>query len=97
MARRVLDMGFYISITGVVTFKNAGELRDVVSFVPLARLMVETDSPFLSPVPFRGRKNEPARVRLVAEKIAGIKDISTEEVASCTSSNARVLFGLPRP
>lgn len=97
MARMVLDMGFYISITGVVTFKNAAELRDVVAFVPLDRIMVETDSPFLSPVPFRGKRNAPARVKIVAEKIAEIKSVPIKEVARCTSSNARALFGLPLP
>lgn len=96
-ARRVLDLGFYISITGIVTFPKADMLRSVVGYVPLDRLLVETDSPYLSPVPFRGRTNEPARVGLVAEAIARIRNIPFDEVASCTSLNARALFRLPSP
>lgn len=97
LAEKVFEMGFYISITGVVTFKNAEELRLVVKNLPIERIMLETDSPFLSPVPYRGKENEPSRVRLVAEKVAEIKSLSVEEVAECTSKNVRDLFGLPLP
>ncbi len=96
-ARKVLDLGFNISVTGVVTFPKAEQLVEVVSFVPMDRLMIETDSPFLSPVPFRGKINEPARVRIVAEKIAQIKDMPLEEVAEWTTRNAKGLFGLQLP
>jgi len=93
-ARQVLDLGFFVSFTGVVTFPKAEELVDVVRFVPMDRMMIETDSPFLSPVPFRGRTNEPARVRIVAEKVAEIKKVSLEEVARWTTGNAEGLFSL---
>ena len=95
IARRVLDLGFYISITGVVTFKNADVTRKVAAFVPDDRLLLETDSPFLSPVPFRGKPNEPARTTLVAREIARVRGVTIEEVACFTTRNARDLFGLP--
>jgi TatD DNase family protein len=91
-AKRVLDIGFYISISGIVTFKNAQMLQDVVSYVPLDRLLVETDSPYLAPVPMRGRENEPSFVKFVAEKIAQIKSISLDEVANTTTDNFFNLF-----
>jgi TatD DNase family protein len=94
-ARRYLDLGFYLSFAGIVTFKNADALREVVRKVPLERIFVETDSPFLTPVPHRGRRNEPAYVRLVAEAIARLKSISLEHAASATTANARALFHLP--
>jgi TatD DNase family protein len=97
LAKQVLDLGFFISVTGVVTFPKAKVVREVVSYVPLERLLVETDSPFLSPVPYRGKPNEPARVVHVAEEIARIKEVSLQEVARCTSANARDLFKLPVP
>lgn len=97
LAKQVLDLGFFISVTGVVTFPKAKVVREVVSYVPLERLLVETDSPFLSPVPYRGKPNEPARVVHVAEEIAKIKEVSLQEVARCTSANARDLFKLPVP
>ena len=93
-ARAYLDLGFYISFTGIITFKNADTLREVVRQVPLERMLVETDSPYLTPVPYRGRRNEPAYVRYVAETIAGIKGFSLEEVARVTSENVRTLFGI---
>ncbi len=96
-AAKVLDLGLFISVTGVITFKKAEQLREVVSFVPLDRIFIETDSPFLSPVPFRGKPNEPARVALVAQKIAEIKGCSLEEVAECTTEAARRFFKLPTP
>jgi TatD DNase family protein len=94
-ARRYLDLGFYLSFTGIVTFKNADALREVARHVPLERMCVETDSPYLTPVPHRGKRNEPAYVRFVAETLARIKNISFEEAASATTTNARALFRLP--
>ena len=91
-ARAYLDLGFYISFTGIITFKNAAALRDVVRQVPLARMLVETDSPYLTPVPHRGKRNEPAYVRLVAETVASVKAVTLEEVARSTTDNARQLF-----
>lgn len=87
-----LDLGFYISFTGIITFKNADPLRDVVRRVPLERMLVETDSPYLTPVPHRGKRNEPAHVRWVAETIAKIKAVSFEEVAAITAHNTQDLF-----
>jgi TatD DNase family protein len=89
-----LDLGFYISFTGIITFKNADALRDVVRKVPLDRVFVETDSPFLTPVPHRGKRNEPAYVLHVAETIAVIKETSLEEVAKMTTENVQELFGI---
>lgn len=97
LARQVLDLGFFISVTGIVTFPKAKLVKEVVNYVPLERLLIETDSPFLSPVPYRGKPNEPARVVHVAEEIARIKELSLQEVARCTSANARDLFRLPVP
>jgi TatD DNase family protein len=94
-AARYLDLGFYLSFTGIITFNSAHALREVVRSVPLNRIMVETDSPYLTPVPHRGKRNEPAYVRFVAETIARIKDISLEQVANVTTNNARALFRLP--
>ena len=91
-ARAYLDLGFYISFTGIITFKNAEPLRDVVRQVPLERMFVETDSPYLTPVPHRGKRNEPAFVRLVAETVAKIKGVSLEEVAQTTTRNVGDLF-----
>ncbi|HID97137.1 MAG TPA: TatD family deoxyribonuclease [Thermodesulfobacteriaceae bacterium] len=96
VAGRVISLGLYISVTGIVTFPGAKELREVVRYLPLDRILIETDSPFLSPVPFRGKPNEPSRVVYVAKEIATIKGIPFSEVAQCTSNNARLLFGLPR-
>jgi TatD DNase family protein len=91
-AQAYLDLGFYLSFTGIVTFKNAEPLRDVVRQVPLERIFVETDSPYLTPVPHRGKRNEPAYVRLVAETIAKVKGLALEEVARVTTNNVRALF-----
>jgi TatD DNase family protein len=91
-ARNYLDLGFYISFSGIITFKNADPLRNVVRRVPLERMLVETDSPYLTPVPYRGKRNEPAHVRWVAETIAKVKAIPLEEVAETTSRNVRNLF-----
>jgi TatD DNase family protein len=89
-----LDLGFYLSFTGIITFKNANDLREVVRRVPLDRMFVETDSPYLTPVPHRGKRNEPAHVRFVAETIAQVKGVAPEEVAEVTTANVRSLFGI---
>jgi TatD DNase family protein len=91
-ASTYLDLGFYISFTGIITFKNAEPLRQVVRQVPLEKMFVETDSPFLTPVPHRGKRNEPAYVRLVAETVASVKNISLEDVARVTTENVQNLF-----
>ena len=93
-AKRYLDLGFYISISGVVTFKNSGALRDAVKRIPDDRLLIETDSPFLTPVPHRGKRNEPAFVAEVAKKIAELRDTSFDAVAAVTAANALRLFRL---
>jgi TatD DNase family protein len=87
-----LDLGFHLSFTGIITFKNAGPLRDVVRQVPLEKILIETDSPYLTPVPHRGKRNEPAYVRLVAEAIAKIKGVSLHEIAQITTENVGNLF-----
>ncbi|KUM53726.1 TatD family hydrolase [Rheinheimera sp. EpRS3] len=94
MAKAALDMGFYISISGIMTFRNADELRDVVKKLPLDRLLIETDSPYLAPVPFRGKTNQPAYVTAVAEAIAHLKDVSLEQLAQVTTENFYNLFKL---
>lgn len=97
MAAACIDMGFYISIPGTVTFKNAQAIQNVVKSVPLEHLLIETDCPFLTPVPHRGRRNEPAYVRLVAEKIAEIQQVHFDEVARVTADNTRKIFRLEKP
>lgn len=92
LARTALDCGFNISMSGVVTFKNAQSLRDTCKIIPLDRLHVETDAPFLAPVPMRGQKNQPAFVIHTAEVVAGIKGISTEKLAEITTENAKKMF-----
>jgi TatD DNase family protein len=94
MAKRVLDMGFFISFTGVITFPKAEGLRQVARYVPPDRMLVETDCPFLAPVPFRGKTNEPAYVAYVARALADVKGIGLEECARWTTRNAAELFGL---
>ena len=94
-ARSFLDLGFYLSFSGIVTFKNAHGLREVARQVPTDRLLIETDAPFLAPVPRRGRRNEPAYVRFVAEALAQVRGIGVDEIADAVSRNARALFGLP--
>lgn len=93
-ARAFLDLGFYLSFTGIITFKNADSLRDVVRKLPLDRILVETDSPYLAPVPHRGKRNEPAFVRFVAETVAQIRGLRLDQVAEVTSRNAEELFGI---
>ena len=92
-----VEMGMYISFSGTLTFKNAGKIRESAAVVPLDRLLVETDCPFLAPVPHRGKRNEPAFVASVAEHLAGIRSLTLEELASQTATNARQLFRLPIP
>jgi TatD DNase family protein len=93
-AARYLDLGLYVSVAGIVTFRNADALRDAVRVVPLDRLLVETDAPYLAPVPHRGRRNEPAWVREVAETVARVRGEPFEVVAAATADNARRLFRL---
>ena len=92
VARAALDLGFHISFSGILTFRNATELRDVARFVPLERCLIETDSPYLAPVPHRGRTNSPAYVTRVAAQLAQIKEIDVEAVARATSANFERLF-----
>ena len=92
VARAALDLGFYISFSGILTFKNAADLRDVARWVPLDRLLIETDSPYLAPVPHRGKTNQPAWVAHVAEQIAQIKGLSVASVGEATSTNFERLF-----
>lgn len=90
--KRFLDLGMHISLSGVVTFKKAHELHEVAKQVPLDRLLIETDAPYLAPVPYRGKQNEPAYVRYVAEQIAALRECSLEEIAQATTRNAKELF-----
>ncbi|MEE6031712.1 YchF/TatD family DNA exonuclease [Avibacterium paragallinarum] len=92
MAKQALDLGFYISISGIITFRNAEELREVVRQVPLDRLLVETDSPYLAPVPYRGKQNQPAYTREVCDYVATLKGLSSEEFAQITTQNFERLF-----
>ena len=92
LAKDALDLGFYLSFSGVVTFQNAVMLRDIVKTVPLDRILVETDSPYLTPVPHRGKRNEPAYVRHVAEKIAELHGLTVQEVEQATTQNTRRVF-----
>ncbi|MGE5864949.1 MAG: TatD family hydrolase, partial [Rhizobacter sp.] len=87
-----LDLGFYISFSGILTFKNAADLREVAAWVPLDRCLIETDSPYLAPVPYRGKTNNPAYVPFVARQIAELKGLSVEDVAQATSDNFERLF-----
>jgi TatD DNase family protein len=97
VAEAAMAMGFHISFSGIVTFKNAVALKDVARRVPLDRMLVETDSPYLAPVPHRGRTNEPAFVRHVAEEIASLRGLGAAEVAQATSANFFRLFRHARP
>ena len=95
VAEAALALGFYISFSGIVTFKSAKDLQAVARVVPLERMLIETDSPFLAPVPMRGKTNEPGFVRHVAEYLADLKGIPLTELAEVTSQNFRTLFGVP--
>lgn len=92
VARAALDLGFYISFSGIVTFKSAQQLRDIAAFVPDDRLLIETDSPYLAPVPYRGKTNSPAYVPYVAAQIAQVRGAPVEEIAALTSRNFDQLF-----
>jgi len=94
MARELVRLGCYISLAGPVTYRNARRQVEVAGQVPLDRLLVETDSPYLAPNPYRGRRNEPAYVVETARKIAAVRNISFEEIAAATSANAAKIFGI---
>lgn len=97
VARAAMDLGFYISFSGIVTFKNAQALREVAKQVPLDRMLIETDSPYLAPAPYRGKTNQPGLVKYVAAEIARLKDVPLERVAIETSHNFFHLFNLNEP
>lgn len=94
IAERALDIGFYLGFTGPITFKKADDLRTVAKSIPIDRILIETDGPFLTPHPYRGKRNEPAYVRYVAEKLAELHEISYEQMAQQTTANAIQLFNL---
>ena len=96
VAQAAMELGFWISFSGIVTFKNAVALREVARQVPLERMLIETDSPFLAPVPYRGKTNEPGLVKYVAEEIARLRQVSVDEVAAATSMNYFKLFRVAR-
>lgn len=92
VAAAALDLGFYISFSGIITFKNVTELQEVAKFVPLDRLLIETDAPYLAPVPYRGKTNEPSYLPQVAEKIAALREVSVTAVAAASTTNFFRLF-----
>jgi TatD DNase family protein len=94
MAQAAIDLGFYISFSGIVTFPNAGALREVALQVPLSSMLIETDSPYLAPLPYRGKPNEPAYVHYVAKSLAALKGVELETIASHTTANFHRLFNL---
>jgi TatD DNase family protein len=96
VAAQALDLGFHISFSGIVTFKNAVALKDVARRVPLERMLIETDSPYLAPVPYRGKRNQPAWVRHVADEIARLREVPVAAIAAATSDNFFKLFGVSR-
>jgi TatD DNase family protein len=91
-----LDLGFHLSVTGILTYKSAGELRETVKTIPWERLMIETDAPFLAPQPFRGQICEPAMVLAVAEELARVKNVTVSEVIERTTSTSEALFNLEK-
>jgi len=97
LAQKALNLGFYISFSGILTFKNADPLRQIARNVPLERLLVETDAPFLAPIPHRGKRNEPAFTRHTAEILANIKDLSYSAIETITTNNFFALFTIARP
>lgn len=97
IAQQALDLGFHLSFSGIVTFKNAAVVKDVATRCPIDRILIETDAPYLAPVPYRGKPNEPAYVHYVAEEIARLRQISLEQVASATTNNFARLFGVDLP
>ena len=94
MAEEYVKMGFYIGIGGVVTFKNAKKLKDVAAAIPIEKIVLETDCPYMAPEPYRGKRNQSSYIRYVAEKIAELKEMSQEEVIAVTKKNARDLYGI---
>jgi TatD DNase family protein len=94
IAREYVNMGFYIGVGGVVTFKNGRKLKEIVEEIPLDKVLLETDCPYLAPVPYRGKRNDSTYLSYVAEEIAQLKGITAEEVISVTADNARQLFGI---
>lgn len=94
IANKLLDMGFYISFSGIITFHNTNELRDIVKYVPLDRILIETDSPYLAPEPYRGKENQPAYLFYIAQQIAKIKNINVQTLADITTKNFVDLFKL---
>lgn len=96
VARAALDLGFFISFSGILTFKSAQDLRDVARFVPMDRMLIETDSPYLAPTPYRGKVNNPSYVPWVAKQIAEVKQLSVEDVAFATTTNTEALFRMPK-
>ena len=96
VARAALDLGFYISFSGILTFKKAQDLRDVAAFVPLDRMLIETDSPYLAPVPYRGKTNSPAYVPFVAQQIAELRSLPVEAIGKATSDNFDRLFAVAK-
>lgn len=97
VAEQAMALGFYISFSGIVTFKNAAALKEVAMRVPLDRMLVETDSPYLAPIPFRGKTNQPAYVRYVAQAVADLRGISLEELSDATTQNFFRLFKQAQP
>jgi TatD DNase family protein len=95
LAMKLIEMGYSISIPGIVTYKNAFQMQDVAARIPLEHLLLETDAPYLAPVPKRGKRNEPSFVTYTAKKVAQLRNISFQEVSHQTSENAKTLFGLP--
>jgi len=92
VAKAALDLGFYISFSGILTFKNAQDLRDIAAWMPMDRILIETDSPYLAPVPHRGKTNNPSYVPWVAKQIASLRGLDEEEVGRQTSANFDRLF-----
>ena len=97
VANAAIEMGFYISFSGIVTFKNAVQLKEVAKTIPLNKMLVETDSPYLAPIPFRGKTNQPAYVKYVAQEIANLRGISLDEVMQATTHNFFTLFKHAKP
>lgn len=95
VAQAAVEMGFYISFSGILTFKNAQSIRDVAAALPLERILIETDSPYLAPVPYRGKTNSPAYVPHVAACLAELRGLPVDEIAAQTTANTRRLFGMP--
>tara|TARA_B100001123_G_C15080093_1_gene935276 strand:+ start:32 stop:805 length:774 start_codon:yes stop_codon:yes gene_type:complete len=93
-AKKIVDLGFYISVSGIITFKNSTELMDTVSYIPTDRLLVETDSPYLAPVPYRGKSNEPSYIKHTVEKLSHLKKIPINDIMKTTSNNFFKIFNL---